>query len=1089
MRISLMEKNPSFQLLTFLFVLLHVLTTCLAMNIRTDQTSLLALKSQITSDPYQILSTNWSSSASVCNWIGVTCGSRHQRVTVLNISDMGFSGTIPSQLGNLSFLVSLDLSYNYFHGEFPPEFSRLRKLRAINLSFNNFTGKIPIFLGEFQDLQIFNIENNSFSGFIPSSISNIKNLGFLNLRYNNLEGNIPTGIATLRSLKWLSFGFNKLNGSNVLSAFNISTLEYLDLRNAGLTGDFPSDLCGRLPRLQKLGLNFNMLSGEIPRRISECSQLQVLLLMENNLIGTIPGELGNLQLLQQLALGNNKLGGTIPNEIGHLHNLKQLGLEQNALTGSIPLSIFNISSLQVLSMWDNKLEGTLPREVGNLTTVNVLDLGMNSLTGYMGKFQVVDLLLISLTSLSCRMKDCVMEGTFQTFDRECEILRNLRHRNLTKIISSCCNLDFKALVLEYMPNGSLDKLLYSQDCSLNIMQRLNIMVDVASALEYLHHGYSVPVIHCDLKPSNVLLDKDMVGHLTDFGIAKLLTKEESIAHTTTFATIGYIAPVIVLQMLLQETVWLSKNDYGGELPSEFSHLRRLRVINLSYTNFTGEIPIGIATLPSLIRFSMGYNKLLNGSNVLSKFNISTLEYLDLRNSGLTGDFPSDLCRRLPRLKKLALGNNMLSGEVPRNISECSEIQLLMLFQNNFVGTIPREIGNLQLLQHLDLADNTLKGTIPDEIGHLYNLKNIFMDKNYLTGSIPLTLFNISSLEMLYMNDNKLEGPLPRQVGNLTMLAWFDLSNNYLADILKMNLSFNSVNGSLPLEVGNLKAALLLDLSRNQISGNIPSTLGGLQKLIQLSLAHNGIEGSIPETFGELQSLETLDLSYNKMSGVIPKSLEALKQLNSFNVSFNRLHGEIPSGGPFLNLPYQSFMLNKGLCGNPQKHVPACPSYSKNQSKSKKRSLIWIIVASSVVSMEGTFQTFDRECEMLRNLRHRNLTKIISSCCNLDFKALILEYMPNESLEKLLYSRDYCLNMMQRLNIMVDVASALEYLHHGYSVPVIHCDLKPSNVLLDNDMMGHLTDFGIAKLLTKEESIAQTTTFATIGYIAPGECCI
>lgn len=133
---------------------------------------------------------------------------------------------------------------------------------------------------------------------------------------------------------------------------------------------------------------------------------------------------------------------------------------------------------------------------------------------------------------------------------ECEILRNLRHRNLTKIISSCCNLDFKALILEYMPNESLDKLLYSRDYGLNILQRLNIMVDVASPLEYLHHGYSVPVIHCDLKPSNVLLDNDMVGHLTDFGIAKLMTKEESIAHTTTFATIGYIAPEYGLEGLI-----------------------------------------------------------------------------------------------------------------------------------------------------------------------------------------------------------------------------------------------------------------------------------------------------------------------------------------------------------------------------------------------------------------------------------------------------------------------------------------------------------------------------------------------------------
>ena len=135
-----------------------------------------------------------------------------------------------------------------------------------------------------------------------------------------------------------------------------------------------------------------------------------------------------------------------------------------------------------------------------------------------------------------------LERAFRSFDAEGNILRNLRYRNLTKVITSCSNPDFKSLVLEFMPNGSLEKWLHSENCSLDVMQRLNIMIDVACALQYLHHGYTTPVIHCDLKPSNVLLDQDMVAHVSDFGIAKMLSEEETITHTNTLATLGYIAP-------------------------------------------------------------------------------------------------------------------------------------------------------------------------------------------------------------------------------------------------------------------------------------------------------------------------------------------------------------------------------------------------------------------------------------------------------------------------------------------------------------------------------------------------------------------
>ncbi|KAL0343394.1 UNVERIFIED_CONTAM: putative LRR receptor-like serine/threonine-protein kinase [Sesamum angustifolium] len=104
-----------------------------------------------------------------------------------------------------------------------------------------------------------------------------------------------------------------------------------------------------------------------------------------------------------------------------------------------------------------------------------------------------------------------------------------------------------------MSNGSLETWLHpeddlSQDRNLNLLQRINIAIDIASALQYLHHQCQFPVIHCDLKPSNVLLDDDLTAHVSDFGPAKLLSRFRGEAYPSQFSslgikgTIGYIAP-------------------------------------------------------------------------------------------------------------------------------------------------------------------------------------------------------------------------------------------------------------------------------------------------------------------------------------------------------------------------------------------------------------------------------------------------------------------------------------------------------------------------------------------------------------------
>ncbi|KAM3270050.1 hypothetical protein P3S67_029956 [Capsicum chacoense] len=323
-----------------------------------------------------------------------------------------------------------------------------------------------------------------------------------------------------------------------------------------------------------------------------------------------------------------------------------------------------------------------------------------------------------------------------------------------------------------------------------------------------------------------------------------------------------------------------------------------------------------------------------------------------------------------------------------------------------------------------------------------------------------------------------------------------------------------MGGSLPPEIGNLKAVTQVDLSMNQFSNGIPSDIGGLQNMVHLSLRNNKLQGSIPNSMSNMVGLEFLDLSHNTISGIIPKSLEKLRNLKYFNVSVNKLYGEIPSGGSFQE-PLESqgsnrekmlvlfLLLAIAVVFVPMTFVLLWTRYRRGKSVPQQADSLstvtreWIsyyelFQATDALSeikvfnlhLDVAFKSFHTECEVLRNLRHRNLVKVITSCSKLDFKALMLEYMPNGSLDKYLYSHNYFLDIRQRLSIMIDVACALEYLHHGCSSPVIHCDVKPSNVLLDEDMVAHLSDFGISKLLGEDVGDLYTKTLATLGYIAP-----
>ncbi|KAF2309551.1 hypothetical protein GH714_003791 [Hevea brasiliensis] len=264
---------------------LHCFMAMAVTNLSTDESALLALKAHITVDPHNVTTYNWSSTSSVCNWVGISCGARHRRVTALNLTNMGLQGIIPLHLGNLSFLGYLTASGNKFQGRLPEELSRLRRLKVINFNENNLGGDLPSWFANLTSLQTLNLANNTFVGTIPVEIGNLTRLRILNLQQNQLSGTIPRRLCNIKGIIPVQIG-------------NLSTMVQMEL-------------------------SLNELIGSIPSTLGGLKQLQ---------------DIGNLKVLVYMDLSRNQISGAIPSSIGGLKDLQYLSLAENSFQGSIPVS-------------------------------------------------------------------------------------------------------------------------------------------------------------------------------------------------------------------------------------------------------------------------------------------------------------------------------------------------------------------------------------------------------------------------------------------------------------------------------------------------------------------------------------------------------------------------------------------------------------------------------------------------------------------------------------------------------------------------------------------------------------------------------
>ena len=427
-----------------------------------------------------------------------------------------------------------------------------------------------------------------------------------------------------------------------------------------------------------------------------------------------------------------------------------------------------------------------------------------------------------------------------------------------------------------------------------------------------------------------------------------------------------------------------------------------------------------------------------------------------------------------------------------------------------------------------LENNNLSGPIPSCIENLIHLQIMSLGSNSLSSSIPSSLWSLENLLFLNLSVNSLEGNLHANMRALKMLQSMDLSGN-------------RISGKIPTVLGDFQSLSVLNLSKNSFSGAIPEQLGDLITLDYLDLSHNNLSGEIPKSLVALSHLHYLNLSFNKLSGEIPRQgpfanftaayfveNEALCGQPIFQVPTCKNHSTGKPKAKFLmkfilsvfaftsilivvilimmrrqknNVKTQNTILD--VVPTVEHRLISYQELCRATNDFSEANILGVgsfgsvfkgilsegtLVAVKVLNLqlEGAFKSFVAECKVLARVRHRNLVKVISSCSNPELRALVLQYMSNGSLEKWLYSFNYYLSLFQRVSIMLDVALTLEYLHNGQSEPVVHCDLKPNNVLLDDEMVAHVADFGIAKILAENKTATQTKNLGTLGYIAPGK---
>ena len=892
-------------------------------------------------------------------------------LTVLHLHSNQLSGEIPSWLGNLTSLAELGLGGNQLGGEIPSELGKLTNLTGLALGGNQLSGPIPSWLGNLTNLEVLSLAGNRLSGEIPAELGSLTNLELLYLSGNRISGCVP---AVWRNVEENDLGSLGLPFCVASSATGAADREALIALYQAADGDnwwYSANWLSDAP----LGA-WHGVTTDASGRVIELD------LRRNRLSGSIPPELGNLTNLTGLNLSGNDLN-SIPSELGNLTNLTRLDLRDNGLRGEIPSELENLTNLTAVYLSGNELRGCVPKAWRNVAVYGLRSLGLpfcaalsatDAATATTDREALVALYNATdganwLNSANWLSDAPLGAWRGVTTDESGRVITldlsgNGLNGEIPSELGNLTNLAFLSLWDNQLSGeippelGNLTNLtalfLFSNQLNGSIPSELGNLTNL-TALFLLENELSGEI------PSKL-------GNLTNLTALALWSNQLSGEIPSELGNLTNLTQLYLWGNRLSGSIpsalgnltnltelGLSENGLSGEIPPELGNLINLKLLSLAGNQLRGCVPavwrnvetndldsLGLPfcaapsatdaattsvtdrdVLVALYRAMNGANW-ENSANWLSDAPLDTWHgvttdgsgrviELDLPGNQLSGTIPSEL-GELTNLRQLSLGKNDLSGAIPPQLGRLTYLKWLYLHENNLSGTVPSELGRLTDLESLGLWDNELSGAIPPALGNLTNLRQLSLSGNRLSGTVPSELGQLAELEILNLWDNDLSGAILPALGQLTKLTTLYLSENALRGCVPAvwrNVEENDLDAiGLPFCGAATDRAALVALyqaansvnwknNANWLSAAPLDTWHGVTtdesgRVIGLDLRSNGLIGSIPSELGHLTNLKALDLRDNWLSGSIPSELGHLTNLKALDLRDNWLSGSIPS---------------------------------------------------------------------------------------------------------------------------------------------------------------------------------------------------